>query len=190
MRKKYFLPKEMRERQGTQEIHRTERSITGWSRCFQNSPLRHYISNTERERRKPGARGWQLRLLPHQGTGPTRDLRLNTPWQCHPGDPSLGLPRPLITSVPKQPKLWAVRANGNHRPGAEPEVRPKDKNPPSQKKEPSQNHRDRNQKQICFACGMWFCVCTFYTWHHWFPSHVQSLPGSLTAIQTRAPRCQ
>lgn len=53
MRKKYFLPKEMRERQGTQEMHRTERSITSWSRCFQNSPPRHYISNTERERRKP-----------------------------------------------------------------------------------------------------------------------------------------
>ena len=64
MSKKIFPAKgDERRARESGEIHRTGRSITSWSRCFQNSPQRHYISNTERERRNPRwGSGWQLRI--------------------------------------------------------------------------------------------------------------------------------
>lgn len=55
MSKKIFPAKGDERRAGESgEIHRTGRSITSWARCFQNSPWRHYVSNTERERETPG----------------------------------------------------------------------------------------------------------------------------------------
>lgn len=84
---------------GSGGIHRTGRSITSWSRCFQNSPQRHYIrrqreKEREREREKPQVRSmWQLRVgiatrvcssLP--GAGPPCMVTQSSPgW--HPGLP-------------------------------------------------------------------------------------------------------
>lgn len=50
IRKTHFLPKEVKERKDSREIHRPERSITSWARCFQNSPWRYYYVRTQKER--------------------------------------------------------------------------------------------------------------------------------------------
>lgn len=133
MGKKIFPAKgDERRARESGEIHRTGRSITSWSRCFQNSPQRHYISNTERQRRNPRwGSGWQLRIrdknsdnspaATRQGshhTGSTISLLLGN---AVPGLPLLPLPmglEPWPVGFPSSQthELWWQMQTTNHEP--------------------------------------------------------------------------
>lgn len=108
------------------EIHRTGRSITSWSRCFQNSPWRHYVSNTERERRNPRwGSVWQLSIQDKNNDNGSEATRRGSDHKRSTASMLLGNGSPGLPPSPSGPlglpssqtqELWWQMQTTNHEP--------------------------------------------------------------------------